>query len=67
VDAAVVASAIASCVAVLTAAAAMIAAAYQRGQHEGRVREILSRLTALGADHEMRLRALKAKYCANDT
>jgi hypothetical protein len=50
-----------SCVAVLTAAAAMLASVYRRGQHEGRVTEILSRLTAIAADHEARLRALESR------
>jgi hypothetical protein len=62
-NAAVVASVVASCVAVFTAVAAMFAAVYKRGQHEGRVAEILSRLTAMAADHEARLRILESRQC----
>jgi hypothetical protein len=60
VDAAVLASAIGSSVAVLTAVAAMFASIYKRGLNEGRVTEILSRLTTEAADHEARLRALES-------
>jgi hypothetical protein len=51
----------------VTAVITMVATAYKRGQHEGRVTEILSRLAALGADHEARLRALESQRCTPDT
>src|SRR5262249_2354034 len=59
--AAAIVTMLSSSVAVLTAAAAMLASAYKRGQHEGRVTEILSRLAAIAADHETRLRALESR------
>jgi hypothetical protein len=65
-NATVAASVAASCVAVFTAMAAMFAAVYKRGQHEGRVTEILSRLTAMAADHEIRLRILESHQCGTN-
>lgn len=62
-DATVVAAVAASCVAVLTAMAAMFAAVYKRGQHDGRVTEILSRLAVMAGDHEIRLRILESRWC----
>jgi hypothetical protein len=50
---------IGSMVAVFVAFAALLAALYRRGQNEGRMTEILSHLTAMGHDHEARLRALE--------
>ena len=67
VDIAVVASAMGSSVAVLTAVAAMFASIYRRGLNEGRVTEILSRLTAIAADHEARLRVLECTRSGGDS
>jgi hypothetical protein len=65
-NAPVAASVVASGVAVFTAVAAMFAAVYKRGQHEGRLAEILSRLTAMAADHEARLRVLESHRCGTN-
>jgi hypothetical protein len=58
-NAAIIASIAASCVAILVAVAAIFTAMFRRGINEGRQTEIMSQLTALGADHEARLRALE--------
>jgi hypothetical protein len=65
-NATVASSVAASCVAVFAAMAALFAAVYERDQHEGRVTEILSRLTAMAADHEIRLRVLESHQCGTN-
>ena len=52
-------SVMSSVVAVLVAVCALFAALYKRGMNEGRQTEIMSQLTALGTDHEARIRTLE--------
>ena len=58
-NAGVVAALFGSGLALLTAVTSTVALLYKRGANEGRITEILSQLTAMGADHEARLRALE--------
>ncbi len=46
-------------VALIVACAALLAAIYRRGRRDGKIDEVLERLTGIGEDHEVRLRDLE--------